>query len=184
MLTLRRPLLFRLRQNFLRRHSPMCAAAYVENVAGQVRPFFQARLSAMAFTVWSLRDTVCWPSQRSKEKIRESSRRLCRGDDCGRGTRRLVGGPADAFELGLGLPHPEIFRRWTERDGPPVSAPKRHGFGTIVMKTMAGRSAGGAVDLDYAASGLTWRLTCPAGNALELTPKATAYSIALGKAQP
>jgi two-component sensor histidine kinase len=55
---------------------------------------------------------------------------------------------------------------WTERDGPPVSAPKRRGFGTIVMETMAERSLGGRVDLDYACSGLTWRLTCPAVNAL------------------
>ncbi|HKD30224.1 MAG TPA: hypothetical protein VKC66_30450 [Xanthobacteraceae bacterium] len=29
---------------------------------------------------------------------------------------------------------------WTERDGPPVSAPQRRGFGTIVMETMAERS--------------------------------------------
>src|SRR5713101_5303683 len=56
---------------------------------------------------------------------------------------------------------------WTERDGPPVSAPKRRGFGTIVMETMAERSVDGTVDLDYASSGLTWRLTCPAANALE-----------------
>jgi PAS domain S-box-containing protein len=56
---------------------------------------------------------------------------------------------------------------WTERDGPPVSAPERHGFGTIVMKVMAERSVGGAVDLDYALSGLIWRLTCPAASALE-----------------
>jgi PAS domain S-box-containing protein len=56
---------------------------------------------------------------------------------------------------------------WTERDGPPVSAPKRRGFGTTVMEAMAERSVGGAVDLDYAFSGLTWRLTCPAANALE-----------------
>jgi PAS domain S-box-containing protein len=56
---------------------------------------------------------------------------------------------------------------WTERDGPPVSAPKRRGFGTIVMETMAERSVDGAVDLDYAPSGVTWRLTCPAANALE-----------------
>jgi two-component sensor histidine kinase len=56
---------------------------------------------------------------------------------------------------------------WTERDGPPVFAPKRHGFGTIVMGAMADRSVNGTVDLDYAPSGLTWRLTCPAGNALE-----------------
>jgi PAS domain S-box-containing protein len=56
---------------------------------------------------------------------------------------------------------------WTERDGPPVSAPKRRGFGAIVMEVMAERSVEGAVKLDYAPSGVTWRLTCPADNALE-----------------
>jgi PAS domain S-box-containing protein len=56
---------------------------------------------------------------------------------------------------------------WTERDGPPVAAPGRRGFGTIVMQAMAERSVDGTVDLDYAPSGVTWRLTCPAANALE-----------------
>jgi two-component sensor histidine kinase len=56
---------------------------------------------------------------------------------------------------------------WTERDGPPISAPKRRGFGTIVMEAMTERSVDGKVDLDYALSGLTWRLTCPAANAVE-----------------
>jgi PAS domain S-box-containing protein len=56
---------------------------------------------------------------------------------------------------------------WTERDGPPVSTPKRRGFGTIVMEAMTERSVDGTVDLDYAPSGVTWRLTCPAANALE-----------------
>jgi hypothetical protein len=56
---------------------------------------------------------------------------------------------------------------WTEREGPPVSAPKRRGFGTIVMETMAERSVEGKVALDYAPSGLSWRLTCSAANALE-----------------
>jgi two-component sensor histidine kinase len=56
---------------------------------------------------------------------------------------------------------------WTEREGPPVSAPKRCGFGTIVMEAMAERSVDGAVDLEYAPSGVSWRLTCPAANALE-----------------
>jgi PAS domain S-box-containing protein len=55
---------------------------------------------------------------------------------------------------------------WTERDGPPVSAPERRGFGTIVMKAMAERSLDGTVDLDYTPSGLMWRLACPAANAL------------------
>jgi PAS domain S-box-containing protein len=56
---------------------------------------------------------------------------------------------------------------WTEREGPPVSAPDRRGFGTMVMGTMAERSVDGAVDLRYPPSGLTWRLTCPAASALE-----------------
>jgi PAS domain S-box-containing protein len=56
---------------------------------------------------------------------------------------------------------------WTERDGPRVSAPKQRGFGTMVMEAMAEHSVDGTVDLDYAPSGLTWRLTCPAANALE-----------------
>jgi two-component sensor histidine kinase len=55
---------------------------------------------------------------------------------------------------------------WVERDGPQVSAPKRRGFGTIVMEAMTERSVDGTVHLDYAPSGVTWRLTCPATNAL------------------
>ena len=56
---------------------------------------------------------------------------------------------------------------WTECEGPPVYARKRRGFGTIVMEAMTERSVDGKVDLDYAPSGVTWRLTCPAVNALE-----------------
>jgi two-component sensor histidine kinase/PAS domain-containing protein len=56
---------------------------------------------------------------------------------------------------------------WTERDGPRVTAPRRRGFGTVVMEMMTERSVDGAVHLDYASSGLTWRLTCPAASALE-----------------
>jgi two-component sensor histidine kinase len=55
---------------------------------------------------------------------------------------------------------------WTERDGPPVSAPEHPGFGTIVVKAMAERTLDGAVQLDFAPSGLIWRLTCPAASAL------------------
>jgi PAS domain S-box-containing protein len=56
---------------------------------------------------------------------------------------------------------------WVERQGPPVSAPERRGFGATVMEAMAERSVDGTVDLDYAPSGLAWRLTCPGANALE-----------------
>jgi two-component sensor histidine kinase len=57
--------------------------------------------------------------------------------------------------------------RWTESGGLAVSTPKRRRFGSIVVKAMAERSVGGQVDLDYAPSGATWRLTCPVANALE-----------------
>jgi two-component sensor histidine kinase len=56
---------------------------------------------------------------------------------------------------------------WVERDGPPASPPKRRGFGTIIMEAMAERSVDGKVDLDYAPSGLTWRLTGPVAKVLE-----------------
>ena len=56
---------------------------------------------------------------------------------------------------------------WTERGGPPMSPPERRGFGTVVMEEMVEHSVDGDVELDYAPSGLTWRLTCPAAIALE-----------------
>jgi PAS domain S-box-containing protein len=56
---------------------------------------------------------------------------------------------------------------WTESGGPPVTPPKRRGFGSTVMGVMAERSVGGTVDLDYPPTGVTWRLTCPVAEALE-----------------
>jgi two-component sensor histidine kinase len=56
---------------------------------------------------------------------------------------------------------------WTERDGPSVSEPKRRGFGSTVVDSMAKLSVGGDVQLDYVPLGLMWRLTCPAPNAVE-----------------
>jgi PAS domain S-box-containing protein len=70
-------------------------------------------------------------------------------------------------EVRWGVEGDALAMSWTEREGPPVSAPKQRGFGTIVMETMAERSLNGKVALDYAPSGLTWRLSCPAANAVE-----------------
>jgi PAS domain S-box-containing protein len=70
-------------------------------------------------------------------------------------------------DIGWGIDGGTLAMSWAERDGPPVSLPKRRGFGTVVTEAMAARSMDGAVELDYAPSGLTWRLTCPAANALE-----------------
>jgi PAS domain S-box-containing protein len=71
------------------------------------------------------------------------------------------------LDIGWGTDGETFTMSWSEREGPPASAPERCGFGTIVMKAMAERSVDGAVDLDYPPSGLTWCLTCPAANALE-----------------
>jgi two-component sensor histidine kinase len=70
-------------------------------------------------------------------------------------------------DVGWGIANDTFTMSWTEREGPPVSAPHSRGFGTTVMEEMAERSVDGAVELDYALSGLSWRLTCPAANALE-----------------
>jgi two-component sensor histidine kinase len=56
---------------------------------------------------------------------------------------------------------------WIEHDGPRVSPPERTGFGSTVITSLAKLTIGGEAYLDHAPSGTTWRLTCPAGNALE-----------------
>jgi PAS domain S-box-containing protein len=56
---------------------------------------------------------------------------------------------------------------WTERDGPPVSAPQQRGFGSTVIEAMTERSVAGEVHLDFLPSGVSWRLTCQASNVLE-----------------
>jgi PAS domain S-box-containing protein len=70
-------------------------------------------------------------------------------------------------DISWGIVGDTFTMSWTEREGPPVSPPERRGFGTTVMKATTERSVDGKVDLDYAPSGVTWRLTCPTTSALE-----------------
>ena len=56
---------------------------------------------------------------------------------------------------------------WTENGGPPVVAPTHRGFGTTVVTRMIERSLNGKTRLDYAPSGLAWRLECPVKNVQE-----------------
>jgi two-component sensor histidine kinase len=70
-------------------------------------------------------------------------------------------------DVSWGTDNDTLTMNWTEREGPPVSAPKQRGFGTVVLEPMMKYSVDGTVDLDYAPSGLTWRLVCPAVSALE-----------------
>ena len=88
------------------------------------------------------------------------------------------------LDIGWGTDGDTLTISWTERDGPQVSPPQRCGFGTVVMKKMTERSVQGRVDLDYAPSGVTWRLTCPAANAIQSVPAATAAGSPLGADAP
>jgi PAS domain S-box-containing protein len=56
---------------------------------------------------------------------------------------------------------------WREQDGPAVAPPARSGFGSLVIGELAERSLDAELDLQFAKTGLTWRLRCPAGNVLE-----------------
>lgn len=61
----------------------------------------------------------------------------------------------------------EFVLTWVERDGPPVSAPERTGFGSVVTTKMVKMATGGNVVVDYLPEGLSWKLTCPAGRVLQ-----------------
>ncbi len=74
---------------------------------------------------------------------------------------------AGRVDVGWRLDGDIFTMSWTERNGPPVSRPERQGFGSTVIDPMAKSTVGGEVQLDYAASGLVWRLICPATNAME-----------------
>jgi len=73
---------------------------------------------------------------------------------------------AGRLNMSWGTDSDTFTMSWIERDGPRASAPRRQGFGTTVLEAMVENSVDGTVDLDYAPSGVTWRLTCPATNAL------------------
>jgi len=55
---------------------------------------------------------------------------------------------------------------WIERNGPSVQPPERRGFGSTFIESIV-KNLHGEVRLDYAPSGLEWRLTYRAADALE-----------------
>jgi two-component sensor histidine kinase len=62
----------------------------------------------------------------------------------------------------------DFFRlSWCERGGPEVRAPSRRGFGSTVVSDMPRMQLGADVALDFAQSGVTWRMVCPAKKVLE-----------------
>ena len=55
-----------------------------------------------------------------------------------------------------------FFASWREQGGPPVTAPAKQGFGSMVLSSIVRQSLDGHVELDFAEPGVTWKLTCPA----------------------
>jgi len=85
---------------------------------------------------------------------------------------------AGRVEIGWEVAEDDTFTMsWIERDGPPVFPPEHRGFGTVVIEGIGKYNLKGKVDLYFAASGVTWRLACPAANALESPLKAMGQSV-------
>lgn len=51
---------------------------------------------------------------------------------------------------------------WAEQDGPAVTPPQRRGFGYTIMVAMVEKSLDATVTIDYAPSGLVWKMHAPA----------------------
>jgi PAS domain S-box-containing protein len=56
---------------------------------------------------------------------------------------------------------------WSERGGPTVMAPTRHGFGWTVLCQMTKMLLGADVALEFAPAGVVWYLACPADRVRE-----------------
>jgi PAS domain S-box-containing protein len=56
---------------------------------------------------------------------------------------------------------------WCEQSERPVTPPSKRGFGSTVICEMAELSLGAKVDFAFPASGLNWRLQCPAAQILQ-----------------
>jgi PAS domain S-box-containing protein len=64
------------------------------------------------------------------------------------------------------LENGQFYIGWIEHDGPQVKPPKQRGFGSTMISVVAKASVGGEVELDYASTGVIWRLKCSASKAL------------------
>ena len=72
-----------------------------------------------------------------------------------------------SWSIENGPAEPEFRMSWSERDGPPVAAPQRTGFGRTVMERMVAGTLDGTAALRFAATGIVWTFACPVRRALE-----------------
>ncbi|WP_323765455.1 PAS domain-containing protein [Marinovum sp.] len=62
---------------------------------------------------------------------------------------------------------PRFCLEWREAGGPDVTQPQRRGFGSTMTGHLVRSSLNGEVETRYAASGVIWRLECPADGVIE-----------------
>ena len=72
-----------------------------------------------------------------------------------------VGTLTVSWDFSTGADDISLILNWVEDGGPTVVSPGRKGFGNAVIERMAPSSVAGSVILEYAPSGLRWRLTIP-----------------------
>jgi len=63
-------------------------------------------------------------------------------------------------------PTAPLLLKWVEQGGPPVSSPRRKGFGHVVMGEMVERSLNGNVKIEFLTEGLEWSVSIPRPNLL------------------
>jgi two-component sensor histidine kinase len=71
--------------------------------------------------------------------------------------------PAGTVQISWTRPADEDFVivDWIERGGPPVSPPKREGFGTRLLSTLTNKPSGEGAGTSYNLNGLEHRLILP-----------------------
>jgi PAS domain S-box-containing protein len=67
----------------------------------------------------------------------------------------------------------ELVMRWRESGGPPVEAPERRGFGSVVIERMMESSLSATTQLEFAREGVRWRLQAPSTKVIAERPPST-----------
>ena len=66
-----------------------------------------------------------------------------------------------------------VFRlSWIERGGPPAAEPASRGFGSSLLERLIPSAFDGKVAYAFDATGVSWRLTCPADRIVAKGPAA------------
>jgi len=81
-----------------------------------------------------------------------------------------------------GAAAPQIVISWSEAGGPPVSKPRRNGWGNHVLTKMTAAPLQGEATLDYDKAGIVWTLRVPVeGSGLSLVADRPDHDGALGQ---